>query len=81
MRKLLISTGFAVLALAVGGCEENVQIASLSGTQAPMAAPGEMLGESGELKGEVKVVYVNGQPDYCVVVYPGTDIPVTLASN
>ena len=66
MCKLLILTGFAALALAVAGCEENVQIA---GGQALMAAPHV----------EMKTVYVDGVADYCIVVEEGTDIPVPVS--
>ena len=75
MRKLLIWTGFAALALTVGGCEENVQIA---GAQALTATSASLIADR-EVKGEVMIVYTNGEPDFCLVVEAGTDIPVSMA--
>ena len=75
MRKLLMWTGFAALAFAVGGCEENVQIA---GAQALTATSTSLIADR-DVKGEVMIVSINGAPDLCLVVEPGTDIPVSMA--
>ena len=42
---------------------------------------GALLGTDVELAGDCKVVFVNGEPDHCVVVIPGTDTPVQLPST
>lgn len=76
MRKLLILTAFAALAFTVSACEENVQLA---GAQALTAAPGSSIGDE-ELQGELKVVYVDGVADHCILVIPGTDTPISMAS-
>ena len=69
MRRLLISASFAAMVLSLGGCEEAVQIAAANG-------PAYQLKDS--LTGEVRVVYVNGEPDYCIVVESGTDRPMPM---
>ena len=65
MRKLLILTGFAALALAVTACDQSVQIAGAQALMAPRV--------------EMKTVYVDGVADYCIVVEEGTDIPVPVS--
>ena len=65
MRKLLILTGFAALALSVAACDQSVQIADAQALMAPRV--------------EMKTVYVDGVADYCIVVEEGTDIPVPVS--
>jgi hypothetical protein len=41
---------------------------------------GALLGQEAELAGECKVVFVDGEPDHCVIVIPGTNTPVAMPS-
>jgi hypothetical protein len=60
----------AAVALLVGA------IATVHADDIRLALAGN--GDDAELAGECKVVYVNGEPDHCIVVIPGTDTPVAM---
>ena len=42
---------------------------------------GALLANDVELASACKVVLVNGEPDHCVVVIPGTDTPVPMPAR